>query len=686
MTKRCFFVSIIIVLLGHVLFSAEPGVVSIKAGPVIILPVGTSTGRYSTGGGGELSGEYVLPFLPFSHILFGLEYNYIPLLNTGEPLTTIAFGSGAGVHFSLFPNFDIKISGESGYFIGIFQEHSAGSLYVKGNFDINYTFTSSFSLGAGADYRNCIAGSSPFYEGIGAHITLAFHFGGEKKKIPDIKIRDIELPPLFPVFCKFYDENPLGKITLKNSEKGKITDIRVSFFVNQYMDSPKECLYIDEMKKDEEKEIQLYALFSDRILKITEATKIQADIMVTYRFQKDEFLLQQTETIRVFDRNAMTWDDTRKAAAFVTPKDPHVLQCSKNIAGIVREMGPETINSNFRIAMGLFEGLSLYGIHYVKDVKAPYASYSKNTQNNDFLQFPVQTMNYKGGDCDDLSILYCALLESIGIRTAFITIPNHIFAALNLGMTPEKAKMFFLHPEDLIFMGEETWIPVEITMIKEGFIHAWQAGAREWRENTLNGKAGFFPIHEAWELYEPVGIIDDRESAGHPDKKDIEMVYSDAFDRFIREEVIPEVERLKKEIHVSSHPLAVENNIGLLYAQYGLYDEAEEVFLKILKNDECVPALINMGNIYVIKEDYELALAYYNRAYKRVPNLPGLLINIAKVYYELSDDDNAKKAYDRLKDSFPDIAAGYEYLVSEQDEKNRSAQALSKESLEWEKY
>lgn len=44
----------------------------------------------------------------------------------------------------------------------------------------------------------------------------------------------------------------------------------------------------------------------------------------------------------------------------------------------------------------------------------------------DCLKFPRQTLEYRGGDCDDLSILYCALLESVGIETAFIATPGHI--------------------------------------------------------------------------------------------------------------------------------------------------------------------------------------------------------------------------------------------------------------------
>jgi hypothetical protein len=41
---------------------------------------------------------------------------------------------------------------------------------------------------------------------------------------------------------------------------------------------------------------------------------------------------------------------------------------------------------------------------------------------------------YRGGDCDDLSILYCSLLEVLGLDTAFITVPGHIYAAFDTGI------------------------------------------------------------------------------------------------------------------------------------------------------------------------------------------------------------------------------------------------------------
>ena len=183
----------------------------------------------------------------------------------------------------------------------------------------------------------------------------------------------------------------------------------------------------------------------------------------------------ETATIQMYDRNAMTWDDNRKVASFVTAKDPVVLRFAKNIAGETRNSGSNAINTNFRIGMGLFQALDLYGINYVVDPKTPYEDFSKNKYSLDYLQFPSQTLTYKAGDCDDLSILYTALLKSVGIEAAFITIPGHIYAAVSLNMDPEEAKHTFNSSNDLIFRNENTWLPVEITMIHEGFLKSEKA-------------------------------------------------------------------------------------------------------------------------------------------------------------------------------------------------------------------
>ena len=87
------------------------------------------------------------------------------------------------------------------------------------------------------------------------------------------------------------------------------------------------------------------------ILNVTEATKAQAEITVEYTYNKAGLAVKQTETLRILDRNASSWDDDRKAAAFVTAKDPQVLGFAKRVANDAKSRAkPAAVNAAFRIS------------------------------------------------------------------------------------------------------------------------------------------------------------------------------------------------------------------------------------------------------------------------------------------------------------------------------------------------
>ncbi|MCK5674038.1 MAG: hypothetical protein KAH95_11720, partial [Spirochaetales bacterium] len=218
----------------------------------------------------------------------------------------------------------------------------------------------------------------------------------------------------------------MGSVLLYNNESSPVTDIVLTLFVERYMDNPKECPVPAEVESKEEVKVDLYALFSDSVLEITEGTKVSAKLTLEYVLKGKTKTVEYTESLELYDRNATTWDDDRKAAAFVTAKDPAVLEFSKRVAGWTQGAGSRAVNKNLSMAIALHEALRLYGLSYVVDPKTPFAEFSQDKLTVDFLQFPRQTLTYTAGDCDDLSILYSALLESVGIETAFITVPGHI--------------------------------------------------------------------------------------------------------------------------------------------------------------------------------------------------------------------------------------------------------------------
>ena len=61
-----------------------------------------------------------------------------------------------------------------------------------------------------------------------------------------LKLSNVEFN-IFPVLFKFYDNNPVGKAVLKNTGDTKISNLKLTLFVKQYMDDPKECVTLPEL-------------------------------------------------------------------------------------------------------------------------------------------------------------------------------------------------------------------------------------------------------------------------------------------------------------------------------------------------------------------------------------------------------------------------------------------------------
>jgi tetratricopeptide (TPR) repeat protein len=487
------------------------------------------------------------------------------------------------------------------------------------------------------------------------------------------------------VFFKYYDNNPVAKIKLHNWENRPVEDIKLSSFVKQYMDNPKESEGPTRIDPGEEKEVDLFGLFTNKLLEISEGSKVSTLITLTYTFRGKQTTIERIETMRVHGRNAMTWDDDRKAGAFVTAKDAAVLKFAKNTAGISRSKGTRAINANLQVAMAMHQALALYGMQYVVDPTTPYVEFSKESTAIDFLQFPKQSLEFKAGDCDDLSILYCALLESVGIETAFVTIPGHIYMAFSLDMVPEKARRSFLQPDELIFMDNKSWVPVEVTEIEGGFLKAWQAGAKQWRENQSKDQAAFYPVHEAWQVYEPTGFPGESVSITLPADARLLSAFQNELVRFIDREIAPQVTRLEESIRRSNNDPKYINSLGILYARYGLNDRAEEEFNKILAMREFTPALMNLGHLHYLKKDMDQALYFYERAQVRSPDNPKILLAVARVHHELENYGFTRRTYNRLKEIAPNLADQFAYLGLRGEEAARAAETSgSKEIALWE--
>jgi hypothetical protein len=304
---------------------------------------------------------------------------------------------------------------------------------------------------------------------------------------------------IFPVSFAWYEDNPVTSLRLINSEPNAVTDVTLSFFMDRYMSQPAQFAVLPRLASGETAEVPVTALFNEVMLSLTENVNAYGQIQVQYRSlgAKKETVMQVQ--MPIYHRNAMSWDDNRRAASFVSPRDSSARLFARYVASAVDQAADSSLPRNVRYAAALFEALRLYGINYIIDPASSFIELSENASALDSLNYPYQTLFYRGGDCDDLSILFSSLLEVLNIETAFITIPGHIYMAFDSG-----DEDWLAGSADIIVLNERRWIPVEITVPDGGFTRAWRTGAREWR--NAGTEAELFPMHASWEIYPPVSV------------------------------------------------------------------------------------------------------------------------------------------------------------------------------------
>lgn len=651
----------------------------IEVMPTMLIPLGSDAELYDFGFGAKVDVNFDFHAIkPFA----GLGFNTVP---TQSGSTLYLPNARLGVKTIFYPTSRLGLGANAGggMYYGIFSpsngdpEKSFMNFMAFGGVDLSFRMTSALSLNAGATYVAHLNGSEePLHQGLNIDLTLNFAsrgFSGEA----NTRIEEVSIPPLFPVLYTQYTATPIGSTRITNNENAVIENIEVLVHIPQYMEQPFISAQIDKLEPGEGRDVDLFALLTEDVLSTTEGTKVQADIIVNYTLLSDRKNTSKNESIKIHHRNALSWDDDKKAAAFVTSKDPEVLRYAKYVAGLVRQQPSGDIDKHLLLAIGLFESLSDYGCNYVIDPTSAYADFSSSEHSLDYVQFPAQTLNYRGGDCDDLSILFTALLEAAGVESAFITIPGHIYTAFKLEMTPDKIKRFFQDDTNFIIRDDEVWVPLEITLLHDGFLKAWQIGAKEWNDNNANEQADFFAMSDSWKTYDPVGLPGNENRVALPESTSIVNSFKTGLDKFIAHQIGGQVEKMEAIIASRSDNIRFKNRLGILYARYGMYNEASRQFQEIAKKGY-LPAMINLGNISYLLQDYQKANDYFQLALAKEPENPTALIGIARTQYELESYKDAAVAYESAKLIAPEAAEQYSYILSISNGAARASSAAAR--------
>jgi tetratricopeptide (TPR) repeat protein len=523
-----------------------------------------------------------------------------------------------------------------------------------------YAISPELAVSLQAAYRTFLYRPEPFLNalsvGAAVEVNLSNLLGAE----PHVSIATEKQDPVFPVFYSWYDENNFALVKVKNDEDADITDVTASFFLEQYMGQPKLCATSKQLGKGESFDVPVKAFFNESMLGLTEKVEAEGKIIVEYRVLGSKRRAEVPIVISICDRNAMNWDDDRHAAAFVSSKDPAALWFSKYVSAIASDRMRPGINQNIQKAMAIFESLKTYGINYVVDPTSAYTD--KGQSSIDFLQYPYQTLMYRGGDCDDLSILYCSLLEAIGVKAAFITIPGHIYVAFDSGLTEVEAKESFYAPTQLLYRDGHAWVPLEITLTKEDFNKAWRIGAKEWNDAESRNAANLFPVEESWQVYKPVSVPGAASRFNLPDEEKAVAALDASLDVYVEREIRPQIRAYQALLARSDDP-SLHNRLGVLYGTYGMFRLARQQFILAARAND-VNAWINLGNVAYMEQNYADAIGFYNYVLSLDQKQPVALLGAARAYYELEEFQYSDALYAALGASDAELSAQYAYLGS----------------------
>jgi tetratricopeptide (TPR) repeat protein len=653
--------------------SAEPQW-GVKVDPLVIIPFdnpsglvkdGRSVDLYSMGYGVDLTanlnlGGFVSPFVSF-------DFSTVPLNGvSGSSLISEQFGGGVSFFVYPLPRVVTSLGIGGGAGLTSFNGTSGSEVgglapYWKAVSEVGYRVAPGFNISGLAGYTQTLGTQAPIFKGFTTglrfDIGLDLFGGGESTVTVDVTKQDI----LFPITYYKSAQAPIATVRLANTDVAELRDLKVTFSAGTYTSRAADCGQYAVLQHGDHIDVPIYAAFNDKVLGFTENTKIQGEVKVEYRVLDARKTATKAVTLVFNSRNAASWSDNRVVGAFISPQDPVMLELSKYVAGLVRVRAIPEIDKSLQYGMGIVEGLRVYGLVWNADPSAPYTAVRADPSRLAYIQYPAQTLSYKSGDSDALALTVAEALESIAVPTAIAALPDDVIVAFPLDMGESQARATFSNPKNFIFDSGTVWVPLRASLIRDGFLRAWEAGAELWRSTPPEQRPALVRVDDAWKEFTPVPVVSDFKPV-KPSEEAINQAFDSVLSRFAQAEVEPKVARVMATVN-GEMTGSQANSLGVVYAQYGFYDKAKEQFEKAVTLGY-TQAVINLANVAFLKKDFETAAHGFEQALVDRPDNKNVLLGLARSRYELGDYDVANSLFLKVKTIDPALAERYSYLAA----------------------
>jgi Tfp pilus assembly protein PilF len=103
----------------------------------------------------------------------------------------------------------------------------------------------------------------------------------------------------------------------------------------------------------------------------------------------------------------------------------------------------------------------------------------------------------------------------------------------------------------------------------------------------------------------------------------------------------------------------------------------------VTAKSDYVPALLNLGNIAFMREDFARASELYSRAERQDPDNATVNLALARIAYQKDDFKAAQERFAKLEKENPELAAQFSYLGAGAGGSERAASVEDRNAAVW---
>lgn len=510
--------------------------------------------------------------------------------------------------------------------------------------------------------------------GLGIDFTLAPQL---------VSIDEVELEPLFASFYKSYAVEGPGTLVVTNLHDEPV-EATIRLDQTKLLDQATErTVYL---RPGVTQAVTLPVTFPSRVTAIDELQPVPFTVEVVYQSAGRRRTEKRDAQTFIYGVGTLDWSEgVARAAAFVTPTHPLVDQFTREIVRSTSEDDFAFLNRSTSLAARLFDGMSACGLTYTPDPLNPYAEVRGKAFAVDTIQYPAELLVSRTGDCDDSTVLYASMLANVGVRSAFVDVPGHIFLMFDTGIHGRDRDVLGVDPALLVEREGSLWIPVETTSLGQPFHVAWQRGAelvRRW---------------EGAESYAVVDVLVARQrfdaavsAARVPKEARPPRVDTSRVATYVGRD-LQELQELRRAYLETTYlarldagsDAAERGKLARVYYLNRDYGRARDELEQIPLEQRDAALWNNLGNAQLALGELRTALTSYSRARELDRADPGIALNRGLVLHVLGEADLARAelaAAVRLTDGV-EAAMGLLGVKAQDTSETRAGEAVALEQL-----